>query len=105
MRGQMAIRPASRPISLPIRVLPSWSPGVDPCVNVRSWDASFAIGQQTTLVGSPLSNGTVDRYRRCNHCGMTTMKRFLAGVGIASLAATSGLSAQAAPGGDYVIRN
>ena len=33
------------------------------------------------------------------------MKRFLAGVGIASLAATSGLSAQAAPGGDYVIRN
>ena len=79
--------------------------GVGSCGDVRSWDASFTIGQQPTLVGSPLSNGTVDRYRRCNHCVMTTMKRFLAGVGIASLAATSALSAQAAPGSDYVIRN
>jgi hypothetical protein len=34
--------------------------------NVRSWDASFAIGHQPTLVRHLLSNGTAERYRRCN---------------------------------------
>jgi homoserine O-acetyltransferase len=47
----------------------------------------------------------MDRYRRCNLCVMTTMKRFLAGLGIAALGSTSTLSAQAAAGSDYVIRN
>jgi len=43
-------------------------------------------------------------YRRCNLRVMTIMRRFLAGLLIAPLAASS-LSAQTAAGSDYVIRN